>query len=368
MIKGNTKFLMLLFASIISINSLFANDTTLLKSQRMLFRKVYERFLDTSIVSNNLKVNSRFKNISIIDLRQDSFCIGSYSIGMDDFAVIKLENQYSLQQLLTKNFKFSDNNTDTNLVILVNKFWIRDSIGKNRLIDNPENVLALILKIDCFFETANGIKPFVKIDTSFTYSHKDSHYYFRTRIEGLVSKSIETMFSLLETTYQEKKYLKLKPVDKTVFQNYLNSLKSIERPILNPTEKGVYANFKELLNNRPSIKNYTIIEDKKIGITYLYVKDSTGEEFLSRNSWGVYDGNNLWINNKGNLALLNKLGYDYYWFESSEVKVRNENNSFNVPIPGGNGFDITYVPVPIKGAILNKKTLLKLDTKTGKSF
>ncbi len=366
--KENANFLMLMFASIISINSLFANDTTLLKSQRMLFNKVYERFVDTSFFKNNLNTNTRFKHISIIDLRQDSACIGSYSIGTDNFAIIKLENQYSLQQLLTKNLKRCDNKNDTNLVILVNKFWIRDSIGKNRLIDNSENVLALILKVDCFFETINGIKPFVKIDTSFTYSHKDSHYYFKTRVEGIVSKSIEAMFLLLENAYQEKRYMKLKPVDKTVFQNYLNNLKSIERPILNPSEKGVYANFKELLNNKPSHKMYTIIEDKKIGITYLYVKDSTGEEFLSRNSWGVYDGNNLWVNNKGNLALLNKFGDDYYWFESSEVKVRNENNSFNVPIPVRSSADIPYFPIPIKGEISNKKTLLKLDTKTGKSF
>ena len=372
------KFLVILFIIALCNYHVSANDSTLIiKCEKELLKRVHTSYLNTSLFKNKIDTKNQFQ-IKVIDFRNDTDCIGTCSKKIDYFSIIKFDSNFSLKKLF---YEFIKPIGDYNLIFVVKKFWIKDSITnyneKEHLEETiltrssntdkyPENTVLLKLQVDCFLETKDEVMPFVRIDTSIinTYKNKESA---NNGINGkLITKAFTAIKEIIGDALSLRKYLSNKPISKVVFQDYLNNHGPLKIRLPQELTRGVYATFDELLNNKPSNKNFQFTIDNKTGITILYLKDEYGNWHLSRNSWGLFDGTNLWIGGGKSYHLIHKIKESYYWFPNKEVNEKI--TGVGIPNAGsylGNG----YPDLEFKIYSLDiRKTLSKLDLSTGMSY
>ncbi len=140
--------------------------------------------------------------------------------------------------------------------------------------------------------------------------------------------------------------------------SFSNASKKITALNLSNFNKGVYANFEEFKNNRPSIKNYEIRKTKKFDVMVL--KDDNGNEYITRKVWGFSDGDNVYIKSINTYFILYRYNNNFYCYGA---KSRTEER--NSPLPGtqlGNFADAidVYRPYPFFSIRDSKKSILVL--------
>jgi hypothetical protein len=77
-------------------------------------------------------------------------------------------------------------------------------------------------------------------------------------------------------------------------------------------KRGVYTSLEEFKYNRPSGDRF-IIKSTSKEVASLYVVDDMKNEIPTRKVWGVCDGKNMYIMQKGMLFKLYKHGNAFYW-------------------------------------------------------
>ena len=102
------------------------------------------------------------------------------------------------------------------------------------------------------------------------------------------------------------------------------------KPILktDTLSSGVYRSFSEFINNRPSIRGYSIQKTKLADV--LYSSGDGGEAIPLRDVWGYCDGQRIFIKSGENFFMLVKKQNSFYFLGSRELTKAaplNENQS-----------------------------------------
>ncbi|MCX6210476.1 MAG: hypothetical protein NTZ59_13500 [Bacteroidetes bacterium] len=197
------------------------------------------------------------------------------------------------------------------------------------------------------------------IDTVLLPQKTDKDHF--TWARELLADAIKVTEESIDNCITNSVHTRRKSFSDATFNNIYS--KDIYQKLLfdKSTKIGIYKTYADFLNKTPSTDSFNIEFDrfKNVGYHHLFIKESENY-LLNRSAWGVYDGNNLWINSNGYLSVLYLRDGLYYWLgiESAE----EHSLAFN---PNG----INQSPIASVGINDNfywKKAVHFLDTITGK--
>ncbi|WP_460557432.1 hypothetical protein [Ferruginibacter profundus] len=276
-----------------------------------------------------------FSSIKIIDNRFDTSKIGfvpvlqiiankkktGRKVVLSEGIAKAIENYYN--EFYQKAFS----NTDTKLLIVMKKFWFSGvDDEKNKEIDiskNEESQRFLYCKWEYYLNKGEIFIPLKRIDTvvngvtfesEINEDRKRNKEVLKLILNGLIevpdfNRAVAGMEKLPQKTWVE-------------IQKYNAAYYDV--PVLRDTffNKGVYVNFSEFKNNKPSIKNFT---EKKIrlGLNKFenYLEDENGSRITKY--WGYFDGNDLKTGKYGNEKLYRK-NYTFEFFLKHQYTTGNE--------------------------------------------
>ncbi len=208
-----------------------------------------------------------------------------------------------------------------NLLCIIHNFIIveadtteHESLRISRLISK------LYVKVDVFVENNQQFFSAFRFDTVLTNFDRN-----RKRNLNIINEFNSTFIAKIDrfnfgNTVNKKSY---------TFNDIQESLKDkLDLPILKNValKKGVYANFNEFVQNKPSVSNYEIKKDKLSD--QLFVIDKDGNSQLTRKAFGYCDGQNIWIYLADNFFILHRKN-NYFEFYGFAGLSRIENDLFN---------------------------------------
>jgi hypothetical protein len=137
-------------------------------------------------------------------------------------------------------------------------------------------------------------------------------------------------------------------------------LRRWEKPILKGAEfqRGVYKNFSEFLNNRPTITQFVVKKDKLTDI--IYITDDGGQSRAVRDVWGYCDGKNFFIKSGENYFMLVRVQNGFYFLGSKElINAQDEYHHYD------NGMDFPTYSAPY---LKNRLVPMRVDMEKGTAY
>lgn len=160
-----------------------------------------------------------------------------------------------------------------------------DSSGKQNNTD--ASFYRMTLEVEGYLERGENLFPALRIDTVMLLANIGTKEY------GDLSAVLDA-FALKASAIDTSKVFRKKGYN-------LNEIRSrytrvYEKAILttHTYQKGVYQNFREFIDNAPSIKEYEFRKDKHLNI--LYTKSNGGDWLPEHQVFGFCDGKTIWIN------------------------------------------------------------------------
>jgi hypothetical protein len=358
------KFLFIILALFIILN-LKANDSDFFKKQELVFKEAKHYKLENISNINTKIVSNRFVVEKIIDNRFDNLFSGIYSISKNKLIWVD-----GISKSLIDSIFLATDNIDTvknKVILVVNDLWFFDSQTrkKDKLNSTPNDNdigdIKLGIKLHTYVQKNGLFYPLSLIDTNilgntiFNVGVINLRELF-TIAMILVKKNIEN--NLAKNLFNLRKPIAFSELNNR-YKNNITTPK-IEKKI---NTKGVYNTYADFLNNLPATDSFSIEFDKKRPHS-LYIKEKNGLEYLSRNTWGVFDGKNLWINDNGFLFPLFKISKTYYWLG---VDIDETKSWIYLPIPynfSNGGFDTIHSDVNVS-KVNFRSTVFRLHPHSG---
>ncbi len=273
-----------------------------------------------------------FSKISLIDARNDTSKIGFYY--QPDFLNPKTRaykkisfkggNANSIEKYFNDYYQNAFTENGFELLIVLKKTWISQlGIHKTTNLDrfSPDSYNgSLHIKWEYYLGKESQYLPIKRVDTAFEYSNELLNdirnnfdekmlYDFKFFLKGLI-EIYDFSKALIAFETQPKKSME----DINAF-----NLKSKSFPILKDSiiRIGVFQNFEEFRNNRPSITNFKE-KETKYGNSQKenYIVDAT-EKFIT-NFWAYYDGKKLKYGRYGTDRMY-RIGNSFEFFGILEV-------------------------------------------------
>ena len=249
-----------------------------------------------------------FKKINVVDARFDTSKLGFeiskkfIDVNFKDFKKIRLEGgtQKSLEKFYNEYYKSCLEDSSGQLLIVLKTLWIDNvpnrSFKETRRTDIiKKSYQDIHTKIEFYLQKVNEYYPLKKIDTVYQLTEQNLPLFDTDLKINDLSFFIYTLkdiiekrdFNVLLSNATNRRKLTFNQIDS--FNN-----KRFQLPILvkKDINEGVFINFNEFSNNKPSIKDYKI---DKFGILKLKT-----DSIDSKNYWAVRDesGLHLWAHSK----------------------------------------------------------------------
>jgi hypothetical protein len=280
---------------------------------------------------NHNKINfPRLEKIEVVDARPDSSCIGFRAKGSEKSNQL-LQFQFGLkkefEEYLKRVANFARDSSGYSAVLVVRNYWINeygvDEDEKDKFTDKragrfSAEKTALHATFD--FYITNGDKYFVayRFDTLAT-----AFVSIKDFADAYLSPLLDGSLERLRMINPSENIINKRSFTRTELRNYYDQ--RWDKPIMKATvfEKGVYKNFAEFANNRPSISQFVVRKDKLADI--LYVPAENKQLVPARDIWGYSDGKNIFIKSGENYYLLVRVQNSFYFMGSKElIKMQDE--------------------------------------------
>lgn len=330
-----------------------------------LFATMPYRYIHLEYNNDSAKPALPFADVSVIDARGDTSCIGfnpphllpanRYKISFRNPACNEISNYIKDAYLLSKN------DSAWNLVILLKKLWLSNAITikSEQQGDDATWGAGIIFNAELFAEKNGVYHTLYRVDSTFAANYGVDI----SNCKNFVTESVKAMLSKAGKMPAAMLKMGKKNFTNTDITGYVNSMRNVISIISIP-KKGVYKTFDEFVNNAPSITDYEIKLDKKADI--MYVKDAAGSGYVLHDFWGYCDGQHFFINSAGNVFPIWRQGYTFnaYGFKAlSRLKIQRVYNFLMFGVIGGltrpDSKTITY-----KG----ERSPLQIDMTTGELF
>lgn len=343
------------------------------QSKEIIPDKLDYFFADISI-NNPLPAGYKlpFSSIEIIDYRPDTSKIGFIrnnpnSHGNKAYKIIVTKNglRQSLTDLLNRYYKSCFSNDSLQLVIVVKRFWADPY--PNRNIQQQGNavrssVFDMHLRLEFFLKKDNWYYPVKRTDTVFQTGEGgvvpgcSGGELRKCEMYGYaVSKVFENTDFNYYADRLDKPRSKLTAQGLDSFNKKYSDYPVVHAETLN---KGVYLNFNEFRQNKPSVIKYKVEEIKKKDRTMYVVYDtSNAEPVRIANYWGYCNGENIYCGYYMKHPLI-KTGNTFEFFID-----RLEYHQDYTVVSGPYG--TMYIPSQYKNKALEP---VQIDMETGKIY
>ena len=299
-----TLILVLPFVQLHAADSTFTSTT---------WNDVIKTFKKREISSNYIKLSNEklLRSVEVIDMRSDTTRVGMFSDFNYKPTEVVFENSQTLTDVLSAKLA-DENNLGYTVLIVVQDFWLNEQraqkyIGKDNQ-EKPEiHTSKVVCKMDVFIQYENKYLPLTRIDT--TLWDKKS---LASSGRELTSGAFSIINQQIKTAINDPKFLSRKKATMEEITTAYKQRFSYPAFIDECPKKGLYASLEEFKNNKPFTQNFVIKAHTKEPPS-LYIVDDKGNEIFTRNVWGVSDGKNMYIMQKGMLFKLYKNANAFYW-------------------------------------------------------
>jgi hypothetical protein len=293
---------------VLPLNNSFAADST------SAWSEVIKTFNKREITANNIKLSLEKKvlqNIEVLDMRSDTTRIGLFSDFNYKPTEFVFEKSQSLGNIIESQLANRENK-GYSVLIVVQDFWLSE-IRAQKILDKenrkrPEvHTSKVICRVDVFVKQQDEYFPLTRIDTT-VWDKKaviSSHKH-------LLSDALSIIHNKIETAINDNKYQSRKKTTKENIYTAYQERFSYPAFVCPCPKKGLYTSLEEFKNNKPYAENFVIKPHQKEPPS-LYIIDEKGNEAITRNVWGVSDGKNMYIMQKGMLFKLYKNENAFYW-------------------------------------------------------
>ena len=257
------------------------------------------------------KIAYPFRNVTIIDKRYDTSCIGYLSDHFLNNEFYKIATRSSLainieHYLNLRNIKKSVSSKG-DLTMIVRKFWLERDIFYSRVakhFDHKRIHFFFTFSADFFINDHGSYFPLIKLDTlmELNVSTKNNGLMIGNALDSILLGKAE----LQQPNISKKKRLS---------QDFLNSYyaEQMQAPILNShlPAKGIYMNFNEFKNNTPSITDFQLRKNRFANDVCINVN---GAYIPVHDHWGYSDGKKIYIRSNNLYYQLYPQGHSFAIF------------------------------------------------------
>jgi hypothetical protein len=271
--------------------------------------------------------NFPFSSIKVLDCRQDTTKIGfiEKGVGRTPYKKLIVENGFQKSGEIFYNQYYQNclSGDSNQLLIVAKKFWVNRSAKRNiqrrNNTNNIDNDFDLYVQFDYFLKRRDEFMPIKRIDTIFSMgrnyikaeyeSYRENDYSF---YEFVLIKMIEAVdYKFYSDRFQISR-------NRKKLDAVLNFYKTkMEYPILKDSiyKKGIYMSFNEFRNNRPSIENFKVEQNKKAGKLLFTSKNDSSIEVIKY--WGYCDGKDIFCYDLSHPV--QRVGNTFEFFAESKV-------------------------------------------------
>jgi hypothetical protein len=244
----------------------------------------------------NPSIRLPFSKINLFDVRYDTTCIAlNWGVNANGQVGFNIQNKkYTLRDGLATgltnyfNTFYQDNFSENGAEIFcyIKRFSVT---VKDTMIDfksSGENIDNIKFEVECLYKEGDLFFPALRIDTSYSLNVVKARKNFTDLVKEIIQPLIEKLPNIDTVKIFKRTAYTFQQIDDR-YQSRFNL------PILTTKTytKGVYQNFREFINNAPSITKYTF----KKGV----LLDSTGT-IISSKIFGFCDGSKCWLFSLGN--------------------------------------------------------------------
>lgn len=297
-----------------------------------------------------------FRSIEVVDYRPDTSRIGLFVTG-------EVQHDYRLKPSASGvissflNEVYANPAASQTLFVVIKKLWFSDFAGKKQLKESSSYLGSRVsFRAEAYLKENGSYIPLAYFDTSIT-SLRLLRDIAPFRLPALMEMFMEEMHytNQAKANNKNKRILTFAFVDSVSRKDFSYSIY-----IADTLHKGVYANFEEFRNNKPSVLNYEVKQDGNSFMT-LHLIDEQGKSYYSRKMWGFCDGQQVYVMMDGNLFPAILQNQAWYVYGSKEYKVKN----YSAPVFFL--FPAAYVigSLPIGEKVTRRLRFLHLDMETG---
>lgn len=313
-------------------------------------------------------------DIVVLDNRFDTSTLGFMQKDADDrkrFIKCKNGDTKAIHDYIFQTIHPAETPTDTaghSLVCIIQKLWLSDILNNsrepagNRKVTEPKS--GIMIRLDFLVKKSQDCKLLYQFDTTMAYTKKSVSGHVTEYLANALSHSLRKLGQTTTAIIEKKK----KVYNWSQIIQYTK--KKFDIPILLDTpRRGVYVTFTEFRNNTPSIKEFTIVPDKKNDD--VYVKDKDGKEVLLSQVFGYSDGQHIYIRSSENFFKLYRSGNTYNLYGAKSLRkvsdIRWGENAIAGAIFGAGSPDIMLTPRRDRPGYVFKLRHypLQLDMETG---
>jgi hypothetical protein len=281
--------------------------------QEKLMAQSEARFLlELDQVTGTEKIPIPFSAIQVIDARFDKSNVGCIVREPTFKAISKFKElaifpdsiSHYLPKMLIRLLDFQQDAKDT-LVILVKEFRITDHLF-NDISWNYEPTTLLRFSLSFYSLHQKNFLRMFSLNDVYSQRWKESHKNASKKmIPGFRSEAIGVMLSKL---FEKRSWAvsgagyTRQEVEEGLTKRY--SLAILNDSILNP---GIYRNFSEFRNNKPSFTSVKLVQDKR----KTELIDDKGQIIPLDHYWGYCDGKTSYIFFRNNLCELQSIDRSY---------------------------------------------------------
>ena len=308
------------------------------------------------------------ETIKVIDVRSDTTCVGFRNRNSEkNNQILQFSNglKAEFENFLAKNGEYGKEGSNSfSAVLVVRNYWINefevDENEKDKFTDTrsgrfAEKKTALRETFDIYFEKDDQYYAAYRFDTVAS-AFLNIKEFSETYLENILLNSLVR----LQMINPETHILNKRKFTRQELREYYAA--RWDKPIIRDSlpQKGVYKNFNEFLNNKPSITNFLVKKDKLADI--LYVPVGKTEMAPARDVWGYSDGKNIFIKSGENFYVLVKVQNGFYFLGSKELMKAQDDYYMYDPYMG------TTMRMNSESYLRNRLYPMKVDMEKGNTY
>jgi hypothetical protein len=307
------------------------------------------------------------EKIEVVDVRSDTTCIGFRNRNTEkNNQILQFTNglKAEFESFLAKTSIFAGDPKAYGAVLVVRDYWINefevDENDKDKFTENRggwynARKTALRATFDIYLVKDDACYVAYRFDTLAT-AFLNIKEFSEAYLETILCNSLLRLQTLNPQTHI---------VNKRKFtRNELHAYYAgrWNKPIITDVvpESGVYRNFTEFLNNKPSVTNFVVRKDKLVDV--LYVPTGNAEMTPARDVWGYCDGKNIFIKSGENYYPLVKVQNGFYFLGSKELMKSQDDYYMYDPYMG------TNMRVNSEAYLRNRLFPMKVDMDKGVAY
>ena len=261
--------------------------------------------------------------LTVVDARPDTVPVGFMQRHPLNLIFVELNRSVreETEEFANNYFQLKKNDSSGVILMVLKKLWLTDELNiagsgyANEKVKDWKRLYTsgIKLKVEFYYKQQDGYYPLYRYDSvltdSFTVTQNGQLY-----VHDAIIASLSKLITLDRKLGDIKNRRKL-----TWDEIKRHNEDSYDLPVLKDTSlrRGVYATFEEFKNNKPSIKDFEVRNDKKTDV--LYFREPDGKEFIKMDIWGYCDGHKIFILSADNFFELQRMGNALYIYGSKTI-------------------------------------------------